>query len=516
MRDQNPPAGGAVALCRGLVATPDALALYAALTDGGKRPDTLIFEQLAGPAFVLDRAAVRIECRGGDVTLRALSANGRNLLEMVAQRMPERLVEFDPDRLLLRFPPVEGVDSEERLKAASPFDVLREVTVKLGLANDDEPYGLLCLGTIAFDHVDLFERLPSAAEDPLDFPDFLFWVAESLVVFDPGSTPRAISTAFGASGSPEARTAYFEASTRLAALVERCEAVTPRKAPLARPNEANFTDVDLDDEEYAEIVRGMKRHIAEGEVYQIVASRTFRAPCPRPFDAYATLRKADPSPYCFFFSAEDFQLFGASPETSVRVFLDNSQHHVEVKPIAGTRARGATPDEDDRLEAELRLDHKEQAEHMMLVDLARNDVARISVPGSRRVSQLMNVERYARVMHLVSSVIGKLRPGDDALDALKACLNMGTLTGAPKIRATELLRQAERTKRGPYGGTIGWISGDGQMDSAIVIRSAIVKGGTAFVRAGAGIVHDSDPAAEALETKRKAQALLTVLAGASA
>src|SRR6185503_18922217 len=191
-------------------------------------------------------------------------------------------------------------------------------------------------------------------------------------------------------------------------------------------------------------------------------------------------------------------------------------HKVEVKPIAGTRPRGATGDEDDRLEAEMRLDAKEAAEHMMLVDLARNDVARVSVAGTRRVEKLLGVERYARVMHLVSSVTGALKPGMDALDALRACLNVGTLTGAPKIRATELLRLAERTRRGPYGGAVGWVNGEGLMDTAVVIRSAVVKDGTAFVRAGAGIVHDSDPRAEAEETKRKASALLSVLAGVEA
>jgi len=508
-------AGEAAALCRQLAGNPDPLALYAALTEGGERLDTLIFEQSRGPTFVLDRAAVRIECRGREVSVSALSANGRNLVQILIARMSDWLVEAGADRICLRFPPLDSVDAEERFQASSPFEVLRQVTVGLGNATQEEPHGVLCLGVIAYDHIDLFEQLPSAAEDPLDFPDFLFWVAESLVIFEPGMKPRAICTAFGEQGSREAQQAYFEASLRLGDLVERCEQARPAANPPSRAHEANFTDVDLDDVQYAKLVRTMKRRIASGDVYQIVASRIFRAPCPRPLKAFAALRHADPSPYDFFVSAEGFRLFGASPETSVRVFLERG-HQLEVKPIAGTRQRGATADEDDRLEAELRLDQKEQAEHIMLVDLARNDVARISVPGSRRVSRLMDVERYARVMHLVSTVTGKLRAGHDAVDALLACLNMGTLTGAPKIRATELLRKAERTKRGPYGGTIGWISGQGLMDSAIIIRSAIVKDGTAFVRAGAGIVHDSDPVAEAAETRRKAEALLSVLAGAAA
>jgi anthranilate synthase component 1 len=215
----------------------------------------------------------------------------------------------------------------------------------------------------------------------------------------------------------------------------------------------------------------------------------------------------------FFVSAPEHLLFGASPETSVRIAREDKVAMVEVKPIAGTRPRGLDPDEDDRMEADLRLDQKEIAEHMMLVDLARNDVARVSITGTRRVAKLMTVERYARVMHLVSSVKGKLAPNRDALHALQACLNVGTLSGAPKLKATQLLRLTEKTKRGPYGGAIGWLNGEGMMDTGVVIRSAVVKDGIAYIRAGAGVVHDSDPLKEADETRRKASAILSVLGG---
>jgi anthranilate synthase component 1 len=271
---------------------------------------------------------------------------------------------------------------------------------------------------------------------------------------------------------------------------------------------------DLDDTEYAALVSRMKEHVLAGDVYQIVPSRTFAAPCPDPLAAFAAVRALDRSPYMFFVSSPDHVLFGASPETSVRVKREEGWSTVEVKPIAGTRPRGADHDEDDRMEADLRLDQKEVAEHMMLVDLARNDVARVSIPGTRRVANLMTVERYARVMHLVSSVKGNLAIGYDALHALQACLNVGTLSGAPKIRATQLLRAAERTKRGPYGGAVGWLSGEGAMDTGVVIRSAVVKDGIAYVRAGAGVVHDSDPQAEADETRRKASAILSAIAAA--
>jgi anthranilate synthase component 1 len=360
--------------------------------------------------------------------------------------------------------------------------------------------------------VDLFEDLQAAAQDPLGFPDFIFWLAESLIVFEQGANPRLVCTAFGAEDERASERAYFDAAERLACLFDRCQAEpAPRQSP---PTVAQAVEVDLDDEAYRGVVTSLREHIAAGEIYQIVPSRTFRVPCPQPLGAYATLRALDPSPYRFFVSGPDHILFGASPETSVRIFEQEGRKMVEVKPIAGTRGRGTTVDEDDRLEAEMRLDHKEAAEHMMLVDLARNDVARVSVSGTRRVEKLMTVERYARVMHLVSSVTGVLRGGLDALHALQACLNVGTLTGAPKHRATQLLRETEVTKRGPYGGAIGWITGEGLMDTGVVIRSAVVKDGTAFVRAGAGVVYDSDPQAEADETRRKASALLSVLAAA--
>jgi anthranilate synthase component 1 len=260
-------------------------------------------------------------------------------------------------------------------------------------------------------------------------------------------------------------------------------------------------------------VSQLKEHTLAGDVYQIVPSRTFSAPCANALSAFARVRTLDRSPYMFFVSMPDFTLFGASPETSVRVTDDGDDKIVEVKPIAGTRPRGASPDDDDRMEADLRLDHKEVAEHMMLVDLARNDVARVSDPGTRGVSALMTLEKYARVMHLVSSVMGKLAKRYDALHALQACLNVGTLSGAPKLKATQLLRRYEQTRRGHYGGAIGWLNGEGLMDTGVVIRSALVKDGTAYVRAGAGVVYDSDPKAEADETRRKASAVLSAIAG---
>ena len=507
-----PGAGEALALQRRLPFRADPLELYRSLSDHGSRSDTFLLERSVGPSMLMDRAAVRAECRGSEVRLTALSAGGRLVLERIGNSSSAQIVGRTPDLLALRFERPRGFDAEERLRAPSPLDVLRALSIGLVSLSLEEPFTIACPGICAFDQVDLFEDLPAAAQDPLGFPDFIFWLAESLIVFEEGATPRLVCTAFGGDDPKASERAYFDAADRLASLFERCQAepAAPPAEPL--PGTPQVVEVDLDDQAFGAVVTRLREHIAAGEIYQIVPSRTFRVPCADPLGAYGALRALDPSPYRFFVSGPDHILFGASPETSVRIFDQDGRKMVEVKPIAGTRGRGATADEDDRLEAEMRLDHKEAAEHMMLVDLARNDVARVSVPGTRSVAKLMTVERYARVMHLVSSVTGVLRERLDALHALQACLNVGTLTGAPKHRATQLLRETEVTKRGPYGGAIGWITGEGLIDTGVVIRSAVVKDGTAFVRAGAGVVYDSDPQAEADETLRKASALLSVLA----
>lgn len=505
--------GEALALQRRLTSAPDRLALYAALTDNGTRRDTFLLERSTGPSLLLDQAAVRIECYGHEVILTALSENGANAIEALAETLADRVAARTDDTITFRFPEPTAVDAWERLTAPSPFDVLRAITA-LKSKSPEEPFTLACLGCMAYDHVDLFEDLPEPAEDPLGFPNFIFWLAESLIVFDVGGKGRVLCTAFGSDDPAQAQRAYFSAQQRLTDLVARCDKAKDARPLEARPPEPVEGEpaVDLDDAAYGAVVSRIKEHIRAGDVYQAVPSRTFRAPCPNPIGTFAAVRALDPSPYQFFMAGPKHLLFGASPETSVRVFEREGRAIVETKPIAGTRKRGATEDEDDRMEAEMRIDAKEAAEHMMLVDLARNDVARVSVPGTRRVSGLMTVERYARVMHLVSTVTGLIRPELDTFHALAACLNVGTLTGAPKIRATELLRQNEVTKRGPYGGAVGWFNGEGHLDTAVVIRSAVAVDGTAYVRAGAGVVYDSDPQFEADESRRKASALLSALA----
>ncbi len=536
MKTPDLPAGRALALVRRLEGVADPLALYRALSDGGARRGTLLFETAdsagEGPSrsFVVERAALAATCRDRTVSLTAFSENGASALAHVIARVGGKaeVIERVPERAVLAFSPRSDVaDAEARLRAPSPMDVLRAMT-SFHVEERVEPHAVFCAGVFAYDMVDAFEALPPPISDPLGYPDFSFWLAESLLVLDPrGGLTTLVCTAFGSGEAPRAAAAYHDSAARLGRLVETCRAVIDGRKPATRPPSgapAPAADpvVDLDDAAYAAVVRSLKERIAAGDVFQVVPSRTWSVPCPDPVAAYAALRSINPSPYMFFVADEGRVLFGASPETSVRVTSHRGPdgdplRTVEIRPIAGTRRRARTPegaidpDLDDRLQAELALDEKELAEHMMLVDLARNDVARVSRPGSRRLGRLLSVERYSHVMHLVSRVEGALREDLDALHAVAASMNMATLVGAPKVRAAALLRGVETTKRGPYGGAIGYLTGEGDFDSAIVIRSALVMDGVAHVRAGAGVVFDSDPLAEAEETRRKADSVLLAL-----
>ena len=511
MRTPSLKSGEAMALYRQLPGNHDPLELYRKLSRNGAS-DSLLFENAAGQAMILAAAALRVTCRNGEVVVTGLGDGGTNVIDALRGKLADHVVGRTDRELRLKYVRSTSSDLEERLLAPSPFDVLRALT-RFPSSSPEEKFTVFCGGVVSFDHVDLFEELPQPASDPLNFPDFEYWLAEGLVLVEPSGKARILSTFFGSDDADRATRAYHSAVSRLDALYGRAQGSA--EVPDELRGSANDLEPvpDLSDAEYADLVVRVKENIAAGDVYQIVPSRTFRVPCADPLAAYARQRKSDPSPYMCFVSGAEHILFGASPETSVKVWREGGTPMVEVKPIAGTRRRGETADEDDRLEADLRLDAKEGAEHIMLVDLARNDVARVSATGTRRVAKLLTVERYARVMHLVSSVTGELAHGLDCLDALQSCLNVGTLSGAPKLRATELLRQYEATKRGPYGGAVGWLSGTGEMDTGVVIRSAVVKDGHAYVRAGAGVVHDSDPRAETEETRQKASAVLAALRG---
>ena len=468
-------------------------------------------------------ASARLTCWGGTVTAEALStvdgegpgADGLAALARLEGRLSEYLADRSPGRLTLALPTSADddatIEERERLTALSTIEPLRV----LAQAEVDHPHLPLEAGAFAFDYLSTFESLPEVAQGANTCPDYLFYDARIILVVD---HPTQEATLVGASvdaAELERRLDALAAAINTAADAAEHSPAPPEVAADSAVLHAVPTTSDADFEAVVETMRG---YIADGDIYQVVPSRGFTIDCPDALAAYHVLRHANPSPYMFYLAAPDFELFGASPESALLYSVRSGR--VAIRPIAGTRPRGLHPDgsvdheRDTRLELELRTDAKEVAEHVMLVDLARNDVARVSRPGTRSVQDLLRVDRYSRVMHLVSEVSGELAEDLDALDAFRASMTMGTLTGAPKLRAAELIRQAEGVRRGSYGGSVGYIRGDGELDTCIVIRSGFVVDGTALVQAGAGVVAASSPAAEAAETVHKARAVLEAVAAA--
>ncbi|MEO8216859.1 MAG: anthranilate synthase component 1 [Acidobacteriota bacterium] len=522
-------AGEVLPLVRSVAMAPDPLHLFTDLCGAGIRPGTLLLEsgdsadRRSEKSLVVVSSALRITCHGRTVQVHALNENGRSILPWLSEKlMALATVEGSRNSMDIRFAAPERGDEERRMKSPSPVDVIRVLMRELKTVSGSSAYPPLVAGVFSYDLLAAFESLPPALNDELHWPDFELWLPDRMIwIHHQQSAASVVAHVFG--GEFQER-AYHDSAAAIAVLTARCSAppVVDRPEHDAGRSSVDLSDieVDLDDDEFMRLVETLKEHIIAGDVFQIVASRTFRIPCPDPVASYRQLRRINPSPYMFFVNGTAGILFGSSPETAVKV--DGLPRRVEIRPIAGTRRRGLRPDGDvdddldSRMEADLRLDEKEVAEHMMLVDLARNDVARVSVAGTRRVDKLLSVERYSHVMHLVSQVSGLLRPDLDALHAYVASMNMGTLVGAPKIKAAELLRTHERTARGPYGGAVGYFTADGRMDTSIIIRSAAVVNGVAVIRAGAGIVYDSDPRSEATETRKKAQAVLQAIAAPEA
>lgn len=490
-----------------------ALLLETADTVGDRSPRSLI----------VPRAALVLRGRGREVRVEALSASGGRLLswllEALAREAEVRSEESAHGTLVARYPEPPPSDAHTRLLAPGPVSALRALR-RLRLLLRPAPLSHLLAGVFAWDLLGAYEALPaplSGADAPgLAGDDFTFWLPESLIVVEERAL-RVCAFAYGCEDPALCQRAVHDASGRVEELSNSATQLAGQR-PLAIEAPKPLRDpieVSPDDATFAGWVDDLKERIRAGDVFQIVPSRRFRAPCPRPLQAYARLRELNPSPYMFLVRDAEVSLFGASPETAVRV--GGNPREVEIRPIAGTTRRGRDAagaldvDLDGRLEVAMRLSEKEMAEHVMLIDLARNDVARVSQPGTRFVPRICGVDRYSHVSHLVSHVRGRLAPQLDALHAYVSSMNMGTLVGAPKLRAAELLRELEPIRRGPYGGAVGYLADDGSFDSAIVIRSALVREGVATVQAGAGVVFDSDPRAEAEETTRKAWAVLRAL-----
>ncbi len=364
------------------------------------------------------------------------------------------------------------------------------------------------VGYLAYDVVRHFERLPSAACDPLDVPESIFMFVDTLLVFDHLKHVIQVVSHVRLDGDIEA--SYRQAVWRIEELVDRLrQPLTrlPENGPVSAGSGEPITH-NIPREDYMLAVEEAREYIIAGDIIQVVPSqRMARRTAAHPFNVYRALRHVNPSPYMYYLDLDGFQIVGASPELLVRV--ENGQ--VETHPIAGTRRRGRTEAEDRALEQELRTDEKERAEHIMLLDLGRNDIGRVARPGTVRVTQMLDVERYSHVMHLVSHVAGEMRDDRSPYDALRACFPAGTVSGAPKIRAMELIAELEAERRGPYAGAVGYVGFGGNLDTCITLRTIVMKDGVAYMQAGGGVVFDSDPEAEWEETLSKAGALMRAL-----
>ncbi len=396
---------------------------------------------------------------------------------------------------------------EQRDVEGNPFEVLREFSAAFRLAPvpDLPPFIGGAVGYFGYDLVRSIECLPSSATDDLHLDDFHVMYFSTVLAFDHlRHRIHIVANILNRRGPQSLEARYADAVQRLEQIERRL--MDPLSMPAARAAAPNPDPVsNLSEENYGARVLKAKEYIQAGDIFQVVLSQRMglEIACD-PFDIYRALRFINPSPYMFFLRMDTLHLVGSSPEMLVKV----RDGKVEYGPIAGTRPRGETPGQDALLAAELQADEKERAEHVMLVDLGRNDVGRVCDYGTVRVTDLMRVERYSHVMHLVSSIEGKLRSGLDCFDALRACLPAGTVSGAPKVRAMEIIEELEPCRRGVYGGAVGYVDFSGNLDTCIALRTLVIKDHHAFAQAGGGIVADSVPQREWQESLNKAQALL--------
>ncbi|HEX9725778.1 MAG TPA: chorismate-binding protein [Vicinamibacteria bacterium] len=460
-------------------------------------------------SLVIPEGLIRLVIRGSTASYSPLTPRGVPLIESLTGRLPK--TESREDSVVARFPDFDknpALPDAERVRAASVLDGVRALA---GLVEDEEPDEDLLppglYGAFSYEAVDLWEELPPRRPDPLGEPDANFVFALDAISFDHVRGEVRVVTRSpvgprhrGNRDEEERHRFYVEALEKNGSPPDNFgDRVAPEKD--AEP--------DVSDEAFKSSVEKFLSHVLAGDIFQGVLSRgLWMESTAPPLAVYRALRSRNPSPYMFYVDLGDGELLGASPETCLKV----ERGEVMIRPIAGTAPRGLGPDGrideelDARLAVSLILDTKEQAEHAMLVDLARNDVARVSVPGTRQVTEPFSVEKYSHVQHLVSGVKGTLLPGLDALHAYVASANMGTLTGAPKLRAMELIRETEPSARGYYGGAVGYLLQDGTFDSCIVIRTLRHRDGKYLTRTGAGIVADSIPEKELEETIHKARA----------
>ena len=475
------------------------------------RPALLWRRQLADTETPVAAALKLIEPGRGDFLLESVeggSVRGRHSLIGLA---PDLMFRATGDQAAIN--PHWLTDRAAFAPCAEPtLPALRALVADCRMDVPDElPRALACLvGYFSYETIGLVEKLPRPPANPLDVPDMMFVRPTVILIFDRLADLLFLVAPVWPGADPEAT---------IAAAAERIDAVAARLAgtPLPAPIRAEPAGIELEPVlppgRYGEMVAAAKDYIAAGDIFQVVLAQRFTAPFTLPpFELYRALRRVNPSPFLYHLDLPGFALTGSSPEILVRA----RDGEVTIRPIAGTRPRGKTAAEDEANRASLLADPKECAEHLMLLDLGRNDVGRVAEAGSVQVTDSYTIEFYSHVMHIVSNVVGRLRPGQDALDALFAGFPAGTVSGAPKVRACEIIAELEAETRGPYAGGVGYFSPDGSMDSCIVLRTAVVKDGVLHVQAGAGIVADSDPDYEQRECEAKARALLAAAREANA
>ncbi|VAX77190.1 anthranilate synthase component 1 [Buchnera aphidicola] len=478
------------------------------------RTNTLLLESSAVRNYekieskLIVDSALRITAINNIVTIQALSHNGSSLLPLLDSVVPSSMmVERTETRLNIRFlrHTISTDEEHQRLIQTSIFDCFRWI-VQVIQGSLKEWKTLFLGGLFAYDLIHSFEDVPKN-NHPSPCPDICFYLAESVITIN-HQHKTAVIQAYSFSSKSSER-------NRLCARIQQvddCMRMNTFSIIPPAPLKKITVTTNINDIQYAHMINQMRVFIAQGEVFQVVPSRQFYCSCTHPLLTYRILKRNNPSPYMFFMQDKHFILFGASPESYLK--YDANHRIIALHPIAGTRSRGLHVngsidlDLDNRIELSLRTNQKELSEHLMLVDLARNDLAKVCQYNSRHVSQLMAVEKYSHVMHLVSHVTGILRADLDIFHAYQSCMNMGTLTGAPKLRAMQLIAQSEPVCRGSYGGSVGYFTGDGSFDACIVIRSAFVRDHRATIQSGAGIVYDSVTTDEVLESTNKAQAVL--------
>ncbi|THD74742.1 anthranilate synthase component I [Thalassobius vesicularis] len=396
-----------------------------------------------------------------------------------------------------------------------PLAALRGIIAesKIDLPEDLPGASAGLFGYLGYDMIRLVEHLPDVNPDPLGLPDALMLRPSVVAVLDGVKGEVTVVSPAWVSDGQSARAAYAQAAERVMDAVRDLERALPQASrDLGQAHEAGAPVSNFSKQGYMDAVDKAKDYIRAGDIFQVVPSQRWTQDFPLPpFALYRSLRRTNPSPFMFYFNFGGFQVIGASPEILVRVF----DRQVTIRPIAGTRPRGATPEEDKALELDLLADQKELAEHLMLLDLGRNDVGRVAKIGTVRPTEQFIIERYSHVMHIVSNVVGELAEDQDALSAFFAGMPAGTVSGAPKVRAMEIIDELEPEKRGVYGGGVGYFSAGGDMDMCIALRTAIVKDEKLYIQAGGGVVYDSNPEAEYMETVHKSNAIRRAAADAA-